>query len=235
MYGVFIGELATSIRNRTIFPKMPENLSLEDGYQIQRELIRVLVDSSTAGLKAGLTDRGPQRAFGVKHPLIGSLYVLGRLENGTTIAHEYGVKLECEIGIVIDGTGRPRAAAPVVELPRMAWADSQDAKGVNLAACNVAADRYIVGEQHPFKRDYSEYSVSMSRDGESVCCAPLTDALGGPQKGLAWLLEEASTRSVLLADGMLLLTGACGGLHNAAPGKYVADYGSLGMIRFTIN
>ena len=37
-----------------------------------------------------------------------------------------------------------------------------------------------------------------------------------------------------VADGMLLITGACGGIHPALPGRYVADYGDMGRIEFTV-
>jgi hypothetical protein len=33
---------------------------------------------------------------------------------------------------------------------------------------------------------------------------------------------------------MLFITGALGGIHPAEPGAYVADYGALGIIEFTI-
>ena len=48
------------------------------------------------------------------------------------------------------------------------------------------------------------------------------------------MLNEASARGLALADDMLLITGACGGIHPAEPGSYVADYGSLGKIEFTV-
>ena len=38
----------------------------------------------------------------------------------------------------------------------------------------------------------------------------------------------------MIADGMLLITGACGGIHPAEPGRYIADYGDLGRIEFVV-
>ena len=48
------------------------------------------------------------------------------------------------------------------------------------------------------------------------------------------MLNEASARGLAVEDGMLLITGACGGIHPATPGHYVADYGSFGTIEFTV-
>ncbi|MDE0192248.1 MAG: 4-oxalocrotonate decarboxylase, partial [Gammaproteobacteria bacterium] len=104
----------------------------------------------------------------------------------------------------------------------------------NLVACNIASDRYIVGEQQPLRDSYGDIQITLTRDGEEVCSAPASDALGGPQAALAWMLNEARDRGLEVEDGMLLITGACGGIHPAQPGSYVADYGDFGRIEFTV-
>lgn len=230
----FVSALAGAIRNRDSFPAMPANLSLDDGYEIQKRVVDAVADGAIAGWKAGMTAPAGQAAFGLKHPLIGSLYEWGRLENGATIDMVPGVKLECEIGITIDADGNPKSAGPVIEVPRMMWHSPDDAKGSNLTATNIAAYHYIVGEQQSIRDDYEQLSVTLTRDGESVCEASLSDALGGPIPALQWMLEEANARDMTAADGMLLITGACGGIHDGEPGSYVADYGPLGTIEFTI-
>ena len=57
---------------------------------------------------------------------------------------------------------------------------------------------------------------------------------GRPHDALAWMLDEASLRGLEIHDDMLLITGACGGIHPALPGAYRADYGELGSIEFTV-
>ncbi len=226
--------LAGAIRNKESFPAMPSDLSLEDGYAIQKQVVEAVADGAIAGWKAGMTAPAGQAAFGLKHPLIGSLYGWGRLENGATVEKVPGVKLECEIGITIDANGNAKSAGPVIEVPRMMWNSADDAKGSNLTATNIAAYHYIVGEQQPLRDDYEELSVTLTRDGEKVCEASLSDALGGPKHALQWMLDEARVRGMTPADGMLLITGACGGIHDGEPGNYVADYGPLGSIEFSI-
>ncbi len=230
----FVNDLVSSIRNHDVFPAMPAGLSLDDGYTIQKQVVDRVADGPVAGWKAGMTAPAGQAAFGLKHPLIGSLYGWGRLENGATISSLPGMKLECEIGIVINAQGHAKSAGPVIEIPRMMWHSAEDAKGSNLTATNIAAFRYIVGEQQPIRNDYTELTVALMRDGEEVCQASLSDALGGPHEALAWMLEEARTRHMTPAEDMLLITGACGGIHDGHPGRYVADYGPLGSIKFTI-
>lgn len=226
--------LANAIRSRVAFPAMPSDLSLEEGYDLQKLVVEAVADGAIAGWKAGMTAPAGQAAFGLKHPLIGSLYGWGRLENGATVDMVPGIKLECEIGITIDADGNAKSAGPVIEVPRMMWNSPDDAKGSNLTATNIAAYHYIVGEQQSIRDDYEQLSVKLTRDGETVCEASLADALGGPTQALQWMLNEASVRDMTAADGMLLITGACGGIHDGEPGDYVADYGPLGTIEFTI-
>ena len=226
--------MAAAIRAGEPLPKMPAELDLNAAYDLQKQVVAAVAGSAIAGLKAGMTAAAGQQAFGLTHPLIGSLYVHGRCAPGITFESGPGVSLECEIGIVVDGDGAPKSAGPVIEVPRMAFADAEDRTGANLTACNIAADRYIVGEQQPLRDVYGDITITLTRDGEQVTAAPATDALGGPQAALAWMLNEARTRGLAIEDGMLLITGACGGLHPAQPGHYVADYGSLGSIEFTV-
>lgn len=232
--GDIVDGMAAAIRDGGILPKMPGGLSLEDAYELQKKVVGAASGGAVAGLKAGMTAAAGQQAFGLTHPLIGSLYESGRLSSGATFPGAPGVSLECEIGIVVDGDGAPQSAGPVIEVPRMAFADEGDRNGPNLVACNIAADRYIVGEQQPLRDSYGDVQITLTRDGEEVCSAPASDALGGPQAALAWMLNEARQRGLDIADGMLLITGACGGIHPAVPGHYVADYGDFGRIEFTV-
>lgn len=213
---------------------MPKGLTLDEAYATQKQLVDHISDGPTAGLKAGMTAPGPQKLFGLTHPLIGSLYAWGRLESGVEFPSKQGVSLECEIGLIVDERGNPTSAGPVIEIPFLAWGNPDDAKGANLAAINVGADRYIVGDFGPVREDYESLSVKLTRNEETVCQASLADALGGPHRALEWMLEEARHRHRSIRDGMLLITGACGGIHPAEPGLYVADYGPLGSIEFSV-
>lgn len=226
--------MAASIVGGATLPKLPPARDLDAAYALQKAVVAAVAGDAVAGYKAGMTAAAGQKQFGLTHPLIGSLYAAGRLPPGASFASAPGVSLECEIGIVVDAYGAPKTAGPVIEVPRMAFADAEDRTGANLVACNIAADRFIVGQQQPWRDSYGDVGITLRRDGETVTSASASDALGGPHAALAWMLSEARERGMAVADGMLLITGACGGIHPAAPGSYVADYGSLGSIGFTV-
>ncbi len=229
-----VENLARAIRDRTTFPPMPENLSLDDAYAMQAEVVQAVSRGAIAGYKAGLTAPAGQAQFGIDHPLIGVLYNSGRMQSGVSFSSGPGVMLECEIGVVIDAAGTARTAGPVIEVPRAAWASPEDATGINMAASNIAADRFITGEQGKIRDDYDDLAVTLTRDGETVTHARLNEALGGPLPALKWMTSLAGELGLPLADGMLMITGAVGGIHPAQPGEYVADYGVLGRITFTV-
>ncbi|MCY3883899.1 MAG: hypothetical protein OXG24_03175, partial [Gammaproteobacteria bacterium] len=89
-----VAEIAQAMRDRSAMPKMPDALTLDEGYSIQRQVVETLADGSVAGIKAGMTAEGPQKMFGLTHPLVGSLYQWGRLDPGTSFQSFPGVSLE---------------------------------------------------------------------------------------------------------------------------------------------
>lgn len=227
-------DIAAAINTGKPNPKMPVGLKLEQAYEIQKAVVSQVAPQAVSGLKAGVTTEAVQQQFGVEQPLLASLFSRGENQSGCTLKTRPGVLIECEIGIEINAAGDPVAAMPVIEIPYMEFTDPSDRNGVNLTATNVASDRYIIGEKQAFRASYADNRVRLSCNGEKISDAPLSEAQGGPHLGLAWMLEEAKQRGIETAAGMLLITGACGGIHPGKPGKYRADYGDLGSVEFEL-
>lgn len=227
-------EIAAAINAGRSLPKIPVNLDIREAYELQKAVVAEVAGSELAGLKAGLTAPSMRQQFGVSESLIACLYESGRMMPGVSFASAPGIMIECELGIVLGRDGHPTACGPVIEVPRVDFAEGQDVTGVTLIACSIAAHRFIVGTQLPMRADYADIEVRLEKDGEVLSSAPATDALGGPQKALSWMLGEARKWGLPMHDGMLCITGACGGAHRATPGQYLADYGDLGAIEFTV-
>ena len=229
-----IEQIVDALQTRSTLPEFPESLSVAEAYEIQHRVVENIEGDSMIGLKAGLTSAASQQSFGIPHPILGRLLESGRLFSGTTLRTTAGSFLECEVGICVDTSGRPSSVCPVIELPRFAFALSTDASGPNLIACNVAADRYIQGDCVESPTSFVGRSVELKRDGKTLYQAKLTEPLGGPLESFAWMLNESQTREISIPNEALMLTGACGGIHPASPGSYVADYGNLGSVEFEI-
>ena len=232
--GDLAARMADAIRSGGTLPHLPAGLDLDAAYALQKEVVAAVAGGAIAGIKAGMTTASARQRFGLEHALIGSLYAAGRLDSGATFASAPGKVLECEVGLIVDASGSPRAVAPVVEVPRIAFAVPEDATAANFAACNIAADRFIVGAAQPPDAADGDIRITLSRDGDTVASGAASEAFGGPRQALDWMLGEAARRQLALADGMLLITGACGGVHDALPGRYAADYGRLGRIEFVV-
>lgn len=229
-----VSVMVERITSKQIIDPISTTISIEQAYKILSHFVTLYVNDDVKGLKAGLTTQQSQRSFGIDHPIVGYLYSYGKHASGTTIASDPQSYLECELGFVIDEQGRPVSAVPVIEVPRWPFNELNGVAAAQLLATNIAADRFIVGQPQEVRSDYESLSVSLTRDAELILNAKLTDALGGPSQSLDWMLREAAYRKLRIEKGMLCITGACGGLHVAQPGDYVADYGVLGRVTFTI-
>ena len=229
-----VNEMAAAIRDGGTLPKMPAGLTLDDAYAIQQALVAAVAGDAVAGRKAGMTAPASRKQYGIAQPLLGTLFAAGRMTPGASFPSAPGVMIECEIGVVIGKDGAPRTAGPVIEVPRMAFPDGEGLTGINLVACSIGADRYIAGAQLPLLDSYEDIQVTLVKDGETLSAAPATEALGGPVTALEWMVSESRSRGFPIAEDMLFITGACGGIRAALPGNYRADYGALGSIEFRV-
>ncbi len=229
-----VGAMAAAIRGGGTLPEMPTGLTLDEAYDIQKALVAAVAGDAVAGRKAGMTAPAARQQYGIAHPLLGTLFAAGRMTSGVSFPSAPGVIVECEIGVVIGKDGAPRTAGPVIEVPRLAFADAENLTGTNLVACSIGADRYIAGAQMPLLDSYEDIQVTLVRDGETLSTAPATEALGGPVAAVEWMVSESRSRGFPIAEDMLFITGACGGIHPALPGAYRADYGPLGSIGFRV-
>ena len=78
--------LARAIRAGDTLPKMSPGLDVDAAYAVQQAVVAAVAGGAVAGFKAGMTAPAAQAAFGLTHPLIGSLYASGRLAAGAKVA-----------------------------------------------------------------------------------------------------------------------------------------------------
>jgi len=214
-------------------PAMPENLSLDQAYDLQQRLCQRRNGTAVCGLKAGLTGAGAQRHFGLSEAVIGSLYRDGALASGCRIDVLEGLVFECEIGVIIDASGQPEFLLPVVELAYLQYSHSSDLSAANIVAANVGADRYICGERRPWQPGLAATGICARHDGTVVLESSIDVSLGGVVSGTRWMLQQAAQRSIAIDAGMLLILGTCGAPVAVSKGQVTVDYGALGRVDFT--
>lgn len=230
-------------------------VSIDDAFAAQQRLVRhALAGGDTiAGYKGAFTSAAAQRSFGIDQPLHGVLLKSGGLEAAAThtlaVDPQRPLIVETEIGYVIAvdiGTKLrvPRqavttveAVVPVIELPINTGALMDGhASAADLVATNVGSYRYLVGAPvAPEKAgNFDAIHVSLQRDGQTLHESTGADVKGGQAENLMALINQIIDEGHVLHRGDIILCGALGGGKPGAKGRYVADYGSLGKIEFTL-
>jgi 2-keto-4-pentenoate hydratase len=228
---------------------------IADAFAAQQRLVRHALagGDAVAGYKGAFTSDAAQKSFGIAQPLHGVLFKSGRLDAAATktivVDPKRPLIVETEIGYVIAvdiGTKLrvPRqavttveAVVPVIELPINTGALMDGhASAADLVATNVGSYRYLVGAPlAPEKAgDFDALRVSLQRDGQTLHESTGADVKGGQAENLMALINQIVDQGHVLHRGDIVICGALGGGKPGAKGRYVADYGALGKIEFTL-
>jgi 2-keto-4-pentenoate hydratase len=214
---------------------MPEDLDLATAYQLQHIVSQYRSPNGVSGIKAGVTAKPVQKHFGLDGALLASLYDDAMLASGKELEYVEGRLLESEVALQIDlNSGDPIAIAPAFEIVAVRFASPEQMSAANLVACNLGADRYVVGEFIPWQAEYNDIALTLKRDGEVVNQTVIGDALDGPLPGAKWLVTEARRRGFTLDKTFTYMMGACGTTLPLEVGQYEADYGALGSLSLQV-
>ncbi|QDU60345.1 Acetylxylan esterase precursor [Planctomycetes bacterium Pan216] len=249
--------IATAWKKREPLPRISDASSsggdaLNQAYRVQRRWLQQTLDAKEiGGVKGGLVSPRVQARLGISEPLGGILRKSGR-RDGTkkstiALADWPGLKIETEIAFII---GKPitrrlttgeefkahvRAVAPAIELPAGQLAGDGPPTAADIAAINIGAAAYLVGKEvKPDTLDPRAVKVTLTRDGESLHTGSGDDCWKGPWETGLWLANFAFDQGIDLKPGQVILSGALGKMHPGQPGRYVANFGDLGTIEFTL-
>ncbi|ASK35482.1 hypothetical protein CEK62_14410 [Alcanivorax sp. N3-2A] len=234
--------IAQAVLNETTLPAFPEGLTLARGHALAAQVAE-RVAGATGGdrqsaFKAGLTDAALQQRLGLDDAMIGHLYASRRLEPGVRLARRGKALIECELAVHVDDNGRPWAVAPALELVRLEFARPGDLTPASLAATNLGADGFVLGDAQPWSAALLDtleaLMVRLYRDDQLVFEARANQSLGGVQQATSWMLERIAALGWSRQGSTLLMTGTVGQALPFQPGEYRADYGALGEVRFSI-
>jgi 2-keto-4-pentenoate hydratase len=221
-----------------------QSMTMEQAMKIQAQFIKALKPTfgEVVGYKAGLTNLNVQKAFGVSHPLRGSLLKKMILKSGAEIEANFGIlslyegdfilrvgsgeinkaKTEKEILKYID------AAIPFIELPDLTYAKDVKLNGPALAAVNVGARYGVVGSPIPVKASkewmdrLKNFKLQILDDKGSVLAEGLgTSLLGDPLKVVIWIRDSLKAEGKKLKKGDLLSLGSVTKLTPPTPNTTV--------------
>ncbi|GAA1937097.1 2-keto-4-pentenoate hydratase [Amycolatopsis minnesotensis] len=247
--------LHTARATRTaIAPFTDENpeLGLREGYEIQRELIALLLADGdrVVGYKAGLTSKPMQAMLGVTTPDYGPVLAStvhpdgARIDLGDFIAPRVEAEIVFRLATPLRGPGvtveQARAAVGEV-IAGLEIVDSRIA-GWRILLADTVADlasngAVVLADAVPAKPDddYRLLGMAFSRNDELVATGAGAAALGDPLAVVAWLANTLGEHGVVLEAGQLIMTGALHAAVPLAPGdSFVAEFDRLGTVRLDV-
>jgi 2-oxo-3-hexenedioate decarboxylase len=227
------------------------DLSVEDGYRIQDELVALKQAQGHRVLatKMGFTSRAKMKQMNVNDPIYGHVFDYMAVDDGVLYLHELiHPKVEAEIAFVlgkdIEGpgiTGAQVLAATEYVLPALEIIDSRYENFQftlpDVIADNTSASRVFLGTtlRKPDELELDLVGVTLSINGELRDLGAGAAVLGHPAHSVAMLANMLARRGQKLKAGQLILTGGITGAHPLSVGDLVcAKWDGLGSIEFVV-
>ena len=206
-------------------------MTMEQAMMVQAQFIKSLKPTfgEVVGYKAGLTNPDVQKAFGVAHPLRGTLLKKMLLKSGAEVEANFGCRPLYEGDLIlrvgsaeIDKAKTQQeilkyidAVIPFIELPDITYAKEVKINGPALAAVNVGARFGITGAPIPVKASkewmdrLKNFKLQIHDDKGSVLGEGQgTSLLGDPLNVVMWIRDSLKAEGKKLNKGDLLSLGS---------------------------
>lgn len=245
-----VQRLVKNRAGREVAPPLSEtaaDLTLEQGYAIQRALEKALVERGdrVIGWKAGFTNATLQETYGVSEPVLGFLLASGVFGSGDAVpvSRFVSLGLEVEMAFVMKadlaGPGvTPASALLAVEgaVPSFELIDfrmSGKPRGTDFVADGVLANAIVLGGPLTLVSglDLSLEGVVYEENGQRMATATAAEVMGNPLNSLAWLANALGTLGGRLRTGDVVLTGSISKVFRPKAGDSArASFTRLGSV-----
>lgn len=237
-------QLVDAIRTRTAIEPDTAEISVEEAYRLQDEVIELLGRPAVAA-KLGLTSLAKQQQMSVDQPAYGWLLEGSQIELGTALscAELIQPRAEPEIAFLtradLEGRGvtaHQVLAATEAVLPAIDILDSRYA-GYRFTlpaviADNASAARFAVGDPVPVAGvNLRLVGCVFEKNGMLMGTASGAAVLDHPAAAVAWLVRSLTARGKCLPAGSLVLSGALTAAVAVSPGDVVrASFDRIGSV-----
>jgi 2-keto-4-pentenoate hydratase len=228
-------------------PSETARLSLAEAYAVQDRLRERLMAEGerVVGWKAGFTNAGLQKTYGVAEPVCGFLLGSGVLSSGAEVpvSRFSALVVEAEIAFVMrsdlagPGVTPPRAlqavegALPALELVDFRMTGKPGAADV--VADGVFASAIVVGAMLTpvVHLDLALEGLVYELSGVRAATNTAAEVMDGPANSLAWVANHLGGRGLGLRSGDIVMTGSVSALLRPKAGDTVrATYTRLGSV-----
>jgi 2-oxo-3-hexenedioate decarboxylase len=201
------------------------DLTVDDAYQIQEELIRIKQEEGhqILGPKMGLTSQAKMKQMNVEEPIYGYLMDNMQINNGGTVSLGELIhpRAEVEIAFILgaDLQGPGVTAADVITatdyvVPALEIIDSRYEKFkftlIDVVADNASSARVVFGTKRtkPEELDLELVGAVLMINGELKALGAGAAVLGNPAQAVAMLANMLARKGEKLKAGQIILSGA---------------------------
>lgn len=237
-------ELAKHFLAKTAAPDLTQTITVDEAMNIQAKYVSIISSKygPVIGYKAGLTNEGVQKKFGVSHPLRGTLLKNMLRKSGTVMKADFGPRPLSEGDLIlrvkdeeINKATTPQQALnhiseaiPFIELPDLLFDKGVTINGPKLAAINVAARYGIVGtpiQVQPTKKWFERLEKFklqiLDEKGTVLAEGAGSSVLGHPLNVVLWIKDSLNAEGIQLKKGDLLSLGTITKLMPTQPNTTV--------------
>lgn len=222
-------------------------LSLDDAYAVQRELVerRLARGERHFGVKLGFTSKAKAAQMGVDDVIIGRLtsgMVLAdgdELDLNTLIHPRAEPEVAFRIGRDVEpgevpGPDLVDAVAPAIEVIDSRYRDFKFSLA-DVVADNTSAAAVVLGQWQPLETGLDNRGVVFEVDGRIAGAGSTAAILGDPLRAIPAAVRMAQRYGLPLAAGTVLLAGAATPAVALEAGTHVsATVSGLGRARFSV-
>jgi len=206
-------------------------MTMDQAMKAQAKFVANLIKEydGPVGYKAGLTNPNVQKVFGVTHPVRGTLLAKMMLKSGAEVPAVFGAvpMIEGDLCVRVgsDSINQAKtieealksldAVIPAIELPDMVFAKGVKFSGPAIAAINVGARYFIMGDAIPLSatEEWQERLGNFSMILKDETGAGLADGtgsaiLGHPLKVVLWIRDSLTSEGKALKKGDILSLGS---------------------------
>ncbi|GAX90524.1 2-keto-4-pentenoate hydratase [Effusibacillus lacus] len=248
----FLNSAETEKKEVTRLTADHPELSVQDAYRIQEELVKIKLAQGCKilGPKMGLTSQAKMKQMNVEEPIYGYIFDYMALPNGGELRMQELIhpKVEAEIAFILGRdieepgvSGVQVLAATEYVTPALEIIDSRyENFKFNLPdviADNASSSRVVLGSRltRPSNLELDLVGVTLSINGEIKALGAGAAVLGHPANSVAMLANMLARKGEKLRAGDVILTGGVTEAVLLTVGDTVsAKLDGLGEVSFTV-
>jgi 2-keto-4-pentenoate hydratase len=234
-------KLADQFLKKVAITEVDPNLTLDQALKVQERFVAHLVKEfgEPVGYKAGLTNPAGQKAFGIPHPVRGTLLKKMIIQSGTTLQADFGIRPISEGDLILrvgsEAVNQAKtkeealkaidAVIPFIELPDLTYDPKVKMTGPALVAINVAARYGVVGKPISLTAStewmdrLKKFTVQLFDEKGAVFSEGKGEALlQDPLNVVLWIKDSLAAEGKKLKKGDLLSLGSITRAMPIAPG-----------------